>query len=178
MGKAKKAAKARAAKIKKPPRLVCGIDPGASSGFASFVDGAFFSSASVKTADQRGDFLSYALCKIWEDTSSVVVYIETWNGRVSGNRSLKSWIGTGAARGRWEETLELAGIRKSQIKMVTPQQWRKVYGGKQVRKSEDWKAAAVEKYTADNGKKPGSADEAEAYVIALYGVAKEAGLIA
>lgn len=84
-----------------------------------------------------------------------------------GNMSVKSLLGMGAARGRWQQELEHAGI--DDVHMVEPRVWRgKVLGlgprvsGEQAKAAARRHAAAVLGFCVSD-------DEAEALCIALWG---------
>lgn len=82
-----------------------------------------------------------------------------------GNMSVSSAMGMGAARGRWEQELEAAGIRD--VHLVEPRVWRKAVLGLGNAKTEAAKAAARLHARAVLGCDVG-ADESEALCMALW----------
>lgn len=84
-----------------------------------------------------------------------------------GNMSVKSLLGMGAARGRWQQELEAAGI--TDVHMVEPRVWRKAVLGLSGNASAERAKEAAIAHASLLLRRVASSDEAEALCIALWG---------
>jgi hypothetical protein len=151
------------------------IDQAETSGWAFALVGPeirqFTWAGTAKTAAERADVVRQAAERAALHGVDLYVVLEDHGdfhfGR--GNMSVRSLLGMGAARGRWAEALELAGVPKSRISMVTPKAWRRaVLGLGGNAKAEHAKAAAQLHARAVLDYDPGP-DAAEALCILLWG---------
>lgn len=126
------------------------------------------------TAVLRAKIVQAALACCGGDPSGIAVCFEDHGGfKFSrGNMSVRSAQGMGAARGRWLEALELAGIKERQMYRVSPEVWRRdVLGLSKHVKAERAKAAAVMWARAVLNQADVQTDSAEALAI-LYWAAR------
>jgi hypothetical protein len=96
---------------------------------------------------------------------ALVAVVERWTA--GGARGHAQWLGLGAARGRWLEALELAGVPESRIVGVYPQTWRTALAPLPRKTGEQAKASAVLVARGLLGREP-STDEAEAVCMARW----------
>lgn len=140
-----------------------------SSGWAR-IDGLSVDVGIAKTAADRDAVCGEMASRYATDdgVASVVAVIEDHRAFSfsRGNMSVRSLLGMGAARGRWEQALEIHGIRD--IRYVEPRVWRsKVLGLGPRASGEQAKAAAVRHAYEVLGYEVGH-DAAEALCMALY----------
>jgi len=83
-----------------------------------------------------------------------------------GNMSVKSLLGMGAARGRWQQELEVFGI--TDVHMVEPRVWRREVLGLRGNTSAEAAKEAAARHAAFVLRREVSSDEAEALCIALW----------
>lgn len=128
----------------------------------------------AKSASDRARVIHGALAICDGDPSCLAVCFEDHGGfKFSrGNMSVRSAMGMGAARGRWLEALELAGVKSSKIFRVSPEVWRReVLGLSRTVKAERAKETAVLWARATLNRAEVDVDSAEALAI-LYWAAR------
>ena len=140
-----------------------------SSGWCVMVDGRIEYSGVARNAVERASAVDTAYRMAEARGLSLIAVLEDHRKmRISrGNASPASLQGMGAARGRWEQVLEMHGI--TDVRMVEPHVWRKaVLGLKRNVKRDDAKDAANVYAHALLGRAPESDDESEAIAMAAY----------
>jgi len=123
----------------------------------------------VTKAAERRDVIAQALlaCDVASGERMAAVYeAHTVGGGDRWNPA--TMIGMGDARGRWLESLELAGVPRRLCIGVTPYVWRSAMIGRHRMKRHEMKAAAVLSCRG-RGVTVASDDEAEAVLIAMWG---------
>ncbi|MEQ8720989.1 MAG: hypothetical protein RID81_06895 [Sandaracinaceae bacterium] len=149
------------------PCVILAIDPGKVSGWAILREGRPVLSGTATTREDRERAVGSALC-IGEDSGLPLVVVgEKWTpgGRFGGARTM---AGLGAAWGRWEETLDEAGVPKTRRLRVNVQTWRAATIGGPQRKSEQWKADAVATVRRVYQIEAKTSDEAEAVLVGRW----------
>jgi hypothetical protein len=155
--------------------LVLGIDPAQTSGWALLCQGKLVQSGSVVNAHLRSEVIRLAKHNEVLSGLSLVIVMEDWTA--GGWPGHKQMFGMGAARGRWLEQIELAGIPSRRVISVYPQTWRAAIfgtGGSKI-KGPQYKAMAVAHARSyfGMGRDP-SDDEADALCIARWACAADA----
>lgn len=110
--------------------VLLAIDPGAVSGSATFVRGELVSFSDGAGAALREATARSAAMQAYAQDLPLLVVMEEWGGRFA---SWKTAIGIGAARGAWEQAIELAGVRPDHVVRMHVQTWRSRAGiGKRI----------------------------------------------
>lgn len=125
----------------------------------------------VKKCVERSTVLNQAIALAGLDVDELVVILEDHSdfyfGR--GNASVASLLGMGAARGRWEEQLDIQGHPLKHRYKATPGEWRKaVLGLPRNATAERAKAESVRYAMAFDQTREFSPDAAEALCMAVY----------
>jgi hypothetical protein len=156
------------------PRALLAVDQASVSGYAvgRILEGGRFElvqSGVAKKCTERSDVLRLALAVC--DASSLLVVIEDHSdfffGR--GNASVASLLGMGAARGRWEEQLDIHSHPAKNRFKASPGEWRKAVLGLSNRTpAHHAKAEAVRYACAFDVSTAFEHDAAEALCLAVY----------
>ncbi len=148
------------------PITVLAIDPAKVSGWAIFEHGRLIAHGVAESAEERAAvFTEHA------DRIDVVVREKFTQYNARGKRpgmargNFDTYIGLGAAWGRWAEQIEIVGLRR--IVGVTAMVWRGAVLGGMRQKRDDWKALAVRSVEARFGVRV-TDDEAEAILIGFW----------
>lgn len=147
---------------------ILAIDQARASGWALIVPGLQSRAGVARKAYERRAVVQEATVVAALHGHALVAVLEDHRafhfGR--GNMSVKSLLGMGAARGRWEQLLEEHGVRD--VRQVAPSEWRRrVLGLRSRTRAEDAKRAAVLHAQACLGAVLLD-DAAEAYCMALW----------
>jgi len=153
------------------PHVVLGIDPGAITGYAIFVNGEYHHSEVAGIAYTRHLVVQYA-CEIATDIHQpLLVIAETWpssflpNGKRMSHDSI---IGMGVNWGKWLQEIEMFMGAKPNVTLIDTLVWRKHYGLHRYAR-EQAKTMAVAIATKITNKQIKDHNEAEAILIAQLG---------
>jgi Holliday junction resolvasome RuvABC endonuclease subunit len=153
--------------------IVLGIDQSTkSSGWAIVDVGATLavrSGVAKKSAEVRSVVEGVVLLARSSELPLVVVLEDHRSFAFSrGNMSVKSLLGMGAARGRWQQELDVAGA--TDVHMVGPKEWRKAVLGLAGNATAERAKEAAQRYARLTLGKDLGNDESEALCIAMWGV--------
>lgn len=112
------------------------------------------------------------LLVVFEDHSTMPVTRNAkfnYQTREGPTRNTATILGMGAARGRWEELLDILEHPHAQRIQVEPCEWRRVLGTRVNLGTEGWKAQACMWATGATGGRIEDDNEAEACVMATWG---------
>lgn len=163
-----------------PCPVVLGLDQAARSGWAIAVSHDHIaSSGAASTCAERFAVVQLSLELARQRGAGLVVYFEDHADiPARKGRGTETVLGIGAARGRWEEQLEMNGSQRKRWHRVSPRDWRKAILSLPARAREKTcKAAAMG--TVGQFMRPRRAvvddpDEAEAMAIAIFGYRMQA----
>lgn len=157
--------------------ILLAVDQAATSGFAigllAGVQARAITVGTARSAAERGKAIetAIALTRVQNETLADIHVIFEDHGDFyfgKGNGSVPSLLGLGAARGRWLEQLELAGVKKGKVCKVATKDWRRaVLGLAGNASAERAKSAAVTHARAVIGQDV-EHDAAEALCILLW----------
>lgn len=150
--------------------IILAVDQGARSGWALFRVGKLVASGVATKAAQRKAAVDRAVALSRITNMPLVFVYEDHSGipaRKKGNT--RTLLGMGAARGRWEEQLDMAGVPKPRRLKVRPETWRRnVLGLRLFTPRDVAKTAAIRFVVAAYGV-DAKDDEAEAVCIGHWG---------
>jgi len=148
--------------------VIFGIDPGATSGWSIYAGEPkprFYGVA--KTAEDRQEAISRAAATAQSCRYHVIVGAERWK---PGFKSHDATVGTGASWGRWEQVIEMEGLKRNVLR-VEVDDWRKaILSPDPKAKRDQLKELALRSAIARGliRADEGSHDAAEAVLIGLY----------
>jgi hypothetical protein len=158
-------------------RVILGVDPGGTAGWALIIDGALMDCGTVKTwggHDVRS-VVERAVAVAAGTKREFHLVVEHWPAAYAG-RSSQTWLGLGEARGPWRyefnaavracKGLTLAGrYHKAEVNV-----WRRTLFGPGSIKTDVAKERALEWVAENTGRIIESHDAAEAVCIAMFGI--------